>query len=256
VRLAVEALTVHYGRNAVLREVSLAVRAGEIVAVIGPNGAGKSTLIKAVSGVVPVRSGRTLLDGRPLADLDGAARARRIAVVPQGGYLPPAFLVDQTVLLGRTAYLGWLGRTRPEDLAAVDGALADTGLTDLRHRAVSELSGGEHQRVLLARALAVQAPVLLLDEPTAHLDLTHQAAIFTLITSLAREKDLAVLMVMHDLNHAAAFADRIVLIAGGEIRAEGTPEAVLTPENLTGVYGVRVQVVPHPFRPKPLVLME
>jgi iron complex transport system ATP-binding protein len=253
--LAIRDLTVRYGKYAALLDVSLEVRPGEIVAVIGPNGAGKSTLVKAISGVVPAYSGQMLLDGRPLDEMDGAVRARRIAVVPQGGYLPPAFEVEQTVLLGRTPYLGWLGRSRPEDRAAVETALADTGLLALRTRPVSELSGGEHQRVLLARALAAHAPVLLLDEPTAHLDIAHQAAIFRLVTALAAEKALAVLMVVHDLNHAAAFADRIVLLAGGEVRAEGSPEAVLTGPTLSSVYGPGVQVVPHPARPIPLVLL-
>jgi len=253
--LEIRDLTVYYGRRAALKDVSLRVRTGEIVAVIGPNGAGKSTLIKAISGVVPMRSGQVRLDEQPLDRMEGSARARQIAVVPQGGFLPPAFLVEQTVLLGRTPYLGWLGRARAEDQAAAETALADTGLTGLRTRTVSELSGGEHQRVLLARALAAQAPVLLLDEPTTHLDLAHQATIFNLVTALAAEKRLAVLMVMHDLNHAAAFADRIVLIAEGVVWADGSPEEVLTQENLSGVYGIPVQIVPHPRRRIPLVLM-
>ena len=254
--LEIRDLTVYYGRRPALREVSLDVRPGEILAVIGPNGAGKSTLVKAVSGVVPVRSGQIRLDRRPLGDLAGPARARRIAVVPQAAYLPPAFIVEQTVLLGRTPYLGWLGRTRPEDRSVVEAALAETGLTGLRGRSISELSGGEHQRVLLARALAAEAPVLLLDEPAAHLDLAHQAAIFSLVTALAADKGLAVLMVVHDLNHAAAFANRIVLIAEGAVRAEGSPEDVLTAENLSAVYGIGVHIRPHPLRRIPLVLME
>ncbi|HUF37434.1 MAG TPA: ABC transporter ATP-binding protein [Anaerolineales bacterium] len=254
--LEIHNLTVYYGRHPALQSVSLALRPGEIAAVIGPNGAGKSTLVKAISGAVPVRAGRLTLDGRPLESLSGPERARRIAVVPQGGHLPPAFTVEQTVLLGRTPYLGWLGRAGPGDLEAVETALAETGLTGLRERVVSELSGGEHQRVLLARALAARAPILLLDEPAAHLDLAHQAAIFRQVTRLSSEKDLAVLMVMHDLNQAAAYADRILLLAAGEIRADGTPEEVLTRVNLADAYGVNVQIVPHPLRKIPLVLLE
>ena len=253
--LSIEHLNVSYGENRVLQDVSLQIGAGEIAAVIGPNGAGKSTLVKAISGVVAADSGRIELAGQQADALDGVARARLAAVVPQGGYLPPAFTVAHPVLLGRTPYLGWLGRTRPGDLEAVEKALGETALLPLRERFVGELSGGEQQRVLLARALAQEAPVLLLDEPTAHLDLRHQAGILRLVRQLAREKELAVLMVVHDLNHAGMFADRVALLVDGRKLGDGPPEDVLTQAQLRAAYGEDVVLGRQPENWSPLCLL-
>lgn len=254
--LNISNLNVSYGEKRVLKDLSLAVRAGEIVAVIGPNGAGKSTLVKAISGVLTPESGRIELAGQQADELDGAGRARLASVVPQGGYLPPAFTVAHTVLLGRTPYLGWLGRAGPSDILAVERALEETALQPLQDRFIGELSGGEQQRVLLARALAQEAPVLLLDEPTAHLDLHHQAGILRRVARLAREKELAVLMVVHDLNHAGMFADRVALLVDGQKLGDGSPEEVLTHERLSAVYGEDLVVARHPGSGGPLVLLE
>lgn len=252
--LKIENLQVGYGRRAVLKGIDLAVAAGEVAALIGPNGAGKTTLMRAVSGVLPAQGGQVLVDGVELAKLSPAQRAGRMAVVPQAHDLPGAFSVRQTVLLGRTPYLGWLGRARPEDERAVDWALERTRLASLKDRCIGELSGGEQQRVLLARALAQDTPILLLDEPTAHLDLQHQSILLNLVQELAREHNLAVLMALHDLNLAALYTSRVALLVNGKIQAAGAPDQVLTPEILTRAYQVPVHVVAHPDYGTPLVL--
>jgi iron complex transport system ATP-binding protein len=234
--------------------VSLEAKAGQVVALIGPNGSGKSTLLRAVSGVLPIDSGDVRVDGRSLAALSTMERARTMAVVPQARNMPPAFGVYESILLGRTPYLGWLGRAGAGDHARVQHALEQTDMTSLANRMVGELSGGEQQRVLLARALAQDTPVLLLDEPTTHLDLQHREGLVRLVRELAKAKKLAVLMILHDLNMASLYADRVSVLVEGEIEASGSPMEVLTEKVLSGVYGVPVHVIPHPQYGKPLIL--
>ena len=252
--LKIEHLTVAYDGRLVLRDVSFGVRSGEVVALVGPNGAGKSTLIRAVSGVVPLRQGDVRINGSLLSSLSTMERARYLAVVPQARSLPPAFSVYETVLLGRTPHLGWLGRSGPQDRERVQYALEHTQMLTLADRPVGELSGGEQQRVLLARALAQDTPVLLLDEPTTHLDLQHRESLIRLIRDLAVNKGLAILMVLHDLNLAALYSDRVALLVEGCLRAIGAPSEVITGEGLSDVYGIPVRVIPHPDYGSPLVL--
>ena len=252
--LEVESLTVSYGKRKVLEGVSLSVKPGEILVIIGPNGAGKSTLIRALSGTLPHEHGAVRVDGRDISAFNTSQRARQIAVVPQARNLPAAFTVYQSVLLGRTPYLGWMGMTGERDRQLTQHALESTCCEDLADRGVGELSGGEQQRVLLARALAQNTPVLLLDEPTTHLDLQHQSGLLNLVRDLANRQNLAVLMALHDLNLASIYADRVALLVAGRIRIIGTPAEVLTEEVLTRVYRVPVHVVPHPDYGSPLVL--
>jgi ABC-type cobalamin/Fe3+-siderophores transport system ATPase subunit len=252
--LKIEHLTVAYDARLVLRDVSFGVESGEVVALVGPNGAGKSTLIRAVSGVVPLRQGDVRINGSLLSSLSTMERARYLAVVPQARSLPPAFSVYETVLLGRTPHLGWLGRAGPQDRERVRYALEHTQMLALADRPVGELSGGEQQRVLLARALAQDTPVLLLDEPTTHLDLQHRESLIRLIRDLAVNKGLAILMVLHDLNLAALYSDRVALLVEGRLRAIGAPSEVVTAERLSEVYGIPVRVIPHPDYGSPLVL--
>ncbi len=252
--LKIENLTVAYGSRRILHSVSLDVETGEIVTLIGPNGAGKSTLIRAVSGVVPIEGGEISIEGQSLRQLSTSERARRLAVVPQARNLPPAFTVYESILLGRTPYLGWFGRTSPADHERVRNALERTQMLPLAERRVGELSGGEQQRVLLARALAQDTPVMLLDEPITHLDLQHRERLIRLIRDLATHKELAVLMVLHDLNLAAMYADRIALLVEGRLEAMGTPAEVLTESTLQRVYQIAVHVIPHPEYGVPLVL--
>ncbi len=252
--ITVQSLSVAYQERLVLQHLDLTVEKGEILVVVGPNGAGKSTLVRAISGVLPPRAGNIWVDGRDLWRLSPSGRARLMAVVPQARQLPAAFTVYQTVLLGRTPYLSWLGNAGQRDHAAVLLALERTRLSQLAMRRVGELSGGEQQRVLLARALAQEAPILLLDEPTTHLDLHHQSSFLNLVRTLARKQNLTVLMVLHDLNLAGLYADRVALLAEGRLFAMGKAGEVLTAENLRAVYGVPVTVIPHPQYGTPLVL--
>jgi iron complex transport system ATP-binding protein len=253
--LTIEGLSVSYSQHRVLHQVSLEVHTGEVLALIGPNGAGKSTLVRAASGVLPVEAGSVRADGRDLLSLPPMERARCMAVVPQAVTLPPAFTVWETVLLGRTPYLNFLGQTSAKDMEIGRAALARVDALELAERRVGELSGGEQQRVLLARALAQSTPILLMDEPTTHLDLQHQVALMETAHSLAHADNLSVLVALHDLNLAARYADRLALLVSGEIRATGTAQQVLEPGVIAAAYGLQVDVIPHPFAEGvPLVL--
>ncbi|NIS82971.1 MAG: ATP-binding cassette domain-containing protein [Anaerolineales bacterium] len=246
--------TIGYDARVVLREVSLGVTSGEILGVVGPNGVGKSTLVKAASGVLFPIEGQVLIDKQSLSELSAAERARSLAVVPQAAHLPGAYCALDVVLMGRTPFLSWLGREGKTDYEIAFKAMRRTGISHLAGRPVGELSGGEQQRVLIAQALAQTPSVLLLDEPTAHLDLKHQDEVLQLIRSLATEGDLAVLLTLHDLNLVARFTDRVALLSDGRVRKEGLPSEVLTADELAAVYGITIQVTDHPIHGTPLVL--
>lgn len=252
--LNISNLQVAYGEHVVLNDVSLLVARGEILALIGPNGAGKTTIIRAVSGTLPAVSGKVVIDGKSVTQLSTTARARLMAVVPQARQMGGAYTVRQAVMMGRTAYMSWLGRESMDDLKAVDQALEQTHLVAFSDRQIAKLSGGEQQRVLLARALAQSTPVLLLDEPTNHLDLRHQINLLRLVKKLVREKKLAVIFAMHDLNLVSAIADKVALLVDGEINAMGTPGEVLTCEIISHAYGVDVEVVQHPKSGVPMII--
>lgn len=252
--LQAENLSVAYHGRPVLKNITFGMQKGEILALVGPNGSGKSTLIRALSGILPVSSGTIRLSGRLMSGFGPAERARQIAVVPQGIQLPPAFTALETVLFGRTPYLNFLGQLSADDERIARDSLERVDTLSLAERRVGELSGGEQQRVLLARALAQCTPILLLDEPTSHLDLQHQMTLMELVYKLARECELTVLVALHDLNLAARYAERIALLENGELRFIGTPAEILTEETLSRVYGWPVQVVKHPFNGTPLVL--
>ncbi|HEV7900148.1 MAG TPA: ABC transporter ATP-binding protein [Planosporangium sp.] len=227
----------------VLHGADLDVGAGEWVTVIGPNGAGKSTLLRAVGGLLPF-TGSIALFGTPIAGLRRRERARLVATVPQSPAVPPGMAVLDYVLLGRTPYIPALGRESSADLEVVHGVLERLDLAGFAPRPLARLSGGERQRVFLARALAQGATLLLLDEPTAALDIGHQQEVLELVDELRRDRGLTVLTTMHDLSVAGEYADRLVLLAGGRVAAAGTPEEVLTEEILAAHYGARIRVIP------------
>ncbi|HJS20949.1 MAG TPA: heme ABC transporter ATP-binding protein [Anaerolineales bacterium] len=253
--LKIQNVSVSYGSRRILHDVSLDVQSGEVLALIGPNGAGKSTLIRAVSGVIPY-TGSIRTNGDDFMSLSPMQRARVIATVPQAVSMPPAYTVWETVLLGRTPYLGFLGQPSENDEEITRQSLGRVSALPFSDRRVGELSGGEQQRVLLARALCQSTPILLLDEPTAHLDLQYQVNLLELVTELAHKDNLAVLIALHDLNLAAHYADRIALMVAGNIKAMGNAKEVLQPELIQEAYCLPVQVVQHPFLDVPLVLPE
>jgi ABC-type cobalamin/Fe3+-siderophores transport system ATPase subunit len=242
--LKVQSLFVAYGSRLILQDISLELAPGTILGLIGPNGAGKSTLIRTMSGVLPVQSGQIIVNDLPLDKLSPAQCARWVAVVPQARNLPPAFSGFETVALGRTPYLNWLGQISTKDKAIIYEAMERTATLDLADRMVGELSGGEQQRLLIARALAQSAPIMLLDEPTSHLDLQYQFSLLDLVFDLAKKDNLTILMALHDLNLVARYADQVALLVGGKIQEIGTPDQVLTSSQLSQAYHVKLNVIP------------
>jgi iron complex transport system ATP-binding protein len=233
-------LTAGYGDRPVLHNVSLEVRAGEMVAIVGPNGAGKSTLLKILGGALTPWSGTVEVEGRPLGDYDRRALARRLALVAF------RFTVLEIVLMGRAPHLGAFHFETRHDLEIAHAALDRFDLLGLARRPIQELSGGERKRVFLARALAQAPHVALLDEPTAFLDLKHVAEIFARFRELRIERAMAVVATLHDLNAAALHADRVLLMKDGAVAGYGTPEAVFTAGNLRAVYETEVHVGRNP----------
>ena len=233
-----DGVTVLYRRRAALRDVSLTIDAGERVAIIGPNGAGKSTLLRVVAGLLRPAAGTVELAGMRLDRLDRIAIARRLAVVPQLPTLPFATSVEEVVALGRLPHEHPIRGMRPGDRAAVAAAIDRVGVGHLLGRDARELSLGERQLVLLAMAVAQAAPVLLLDEPTVHLDLRHQVEVMDLVGDLNVRDGTTILAVLHDVALAAHFFPRLVLLDRGRIVADGPPADVLTPDRIREVFGV------------------
>lgn len=253
--LEAQELVAGYDARDVLRGVSLQLSAGEFLGVIGPNGSGKSTLIKALTGILPLRQGSVHLAGRPLQAYSSREHARLVAVVPQPSVPVFAFTVREMVEMGRHPHLGRFTSLGETDRRSVDEAITLTDISHLQQRTVDQLSAGELQRVTIARALAQNPQVLLLDEPTAHLDIGHQMEVFALLVRLSRERHLAVLCISHDLNLAAEYCHRLLLFSEGRIVAEGDPTSVVTEELLRAVYGTLVRVQASPVSGQPVVLV-
>lgn len=239
-------ISVRFGDRDVLRDVSLTANAGEIVALLGPNGAGKTTLLRTLNGTVAARQGEVALDGSPLDSLSRREIAKSIAVVAQENETKFPITVLEFVLAGRFAHGAAFGWETPEDIDAAERALQSCDLEVFGGRLMNELSGGERQRVVLARALAAETRVLLLDEPTANLDLAHQALMFKLVRDRCRSRGVTAVVITHDLNLASGFANRVVLLKDGTVVASGPPEDVLTEENVRRVYDVKVLLDRHP----------
>ena len=244
--LEIRSLSAAYENVLALNNVTLSLRRGEILGLIGPNGSGKTTLIRVLSGILKPKEGKVLINNLDITSYSPPQRARVLAVVPQARHLGGAFSVEQTVLLGRTAYLGFLGRPSKKDLEKTAWAMEQTSVDHLAKRKLAEISGGEQQRVLLARALAQDTPVLLLDEPTNHLDLRYQVSLLSLLKSLVKQQNLTVLMALHDLNQVAGNADRVALLVEGRLHSVGFPEEVLIPEFIQEAYQTQVETILHP----------
>ncbi|HIY67608.1 MAG TPA: ABC transporter ATP-binding protein [Candidatus Agrococcus pullicola] len=229
-----------YGKREVLQDVSFSVPDGRFAALLGPNGSGKSTLVKVIAQVHKSAGGEVLLNGREASTLTRREHAREVGYVPQSGEAPFDLTVREAVLLGRTPHFGMAPRTA--DWRKVDEAIELLGLAELVDRNMSELSGGQQQRALIARAIAQDTRILVLDEPTSALDLRYQIETLQLVRRVTREHGITALIAIHDLNHAARFCDQIVLLHGGKIVSDGTPEEALQSDTLGNVYGLPVKV--------------
>lgn len=240
--LAAEGIVCGYDGEDVLRGVTLSVARGEFVGLIGPNGSGKSTLLRALTGVLPLRAGRVLLQGHPLATYSRRQMAQKIAVVPQlsGSIFP--FTVRDYVMMGRTPYVGRLQFLRSDDIEIGQQAMALTDIGYLADRPITDLSGGERQRATIARAVAQQTEILLLDEPTAFLDLNHQREIFELLRRFNAHQDMTIICVSHDLNLAAQYCPRIVVLQDGVVYDDGPGSQIVSEQMVRQVYGAPVQV--------------
>jgi iron complex transport system ATP-binding protein len=227
----------------VLRGVTLTGRGGEAIAVVGPNGTGKTTLLRCLAGIVTPREGRVTLDGEAVGSLSRTEAARRIAVVPQVTETMFPFTVREIVALGRTARLGVLGNAGPEDLRAVEAALAEMDLATLADARIDRVSGGERQRAVVAMALAQGTDVLLLDEPTTHLDPAHQRAMLAHARELARRRGILVVAVLHDLNLASAFSTRTVVLHAGRVLRDAPPHEALDAPTISAVFGDGLRVI-------------
>lgn len=247
-------LTVHYGKRIALDGLDISLETGRVMGVIGPNGAGKTTLIRALSGTVPITKGEILLNGKNVIEFSPSERARSMAVVPQARGLPPAFTGWEMVLMGRTPYLNWLGQVSEGDEEIAKSAMEKTDTWDLRDRRIGELSGGEQQSLLLARALTQKAPLLLLDEPTTHLDLHHQISLLDQVRRLAKQEGLTVIAILHDLNLVSRFADHILLLLDGKVRAFGRSSTIMKPALLQEAFQVPLNILKDPRWRFPIVI--
>ncbi len=249
----VKSISFRYQENWALQDVSFRVEKGEFVGVIGPNGSGKTTLLKLLYRLFSPQRGEILFKRVPLKKMDRADLAKRIAVVAQETHLLFPFSVLETVLMGRSPYLGHLMFESEKDLEMAKRAMEWTEVLSFSERSMDALSGGERKRVFIARALAQEPEVILLDEPTSNLDIHHQMDFLELILTLNRERGLTIVMASHDMNIASEFCDRLILLQGGRIYKMGTPEEVITKENIENVYGCEVLIDRNPFSGMPRI---
>ena len=252
--LAAEELTLGYGERTVIEGLDLTVPAGAITAIVGANASGKSTLLRSMSRLLAPRAGQVLLDGRAVHRMPAKELARTLGLLPQSPLAPEGITVADLVGRGRHPHQGIFSRWNREDDLAVAAALEATQTTELAERAVDELSGGQRQRVWIAMALAQQTDLLLLDEPTTFLDVSHQIEVLDLLTDLNRRRGTTIVMVLHDLNLAARYADHLVALESGRIHAAGDPSGVLTEDCVRAVFGLESRVVVDPVSGKPLML--
>jgi ABC-type cobalamin/Fe3+-siderophores transport system ATPase subunit len=253
-RLSGEKLTLGYAETKVLQDIDVSIPDGRITAMIGPNGSGKSTLLKALGRIIQPAKGAVYLDGKEIAQMSGRAVAQKLALLPQSPISPDGLTVRQLCRFGRHPHKGMLSRPSRHDEEMVETALAATGLTELSERPLDRLSGGQRQRAWIAMALAQETAILLLDEPTTYLDIAHQFDVLELLKELNVKHARTVVMVVHDLNHAAQYADHIIAVADRGIHAAGSPAELLTPSLIKSVFGIEAHIIPHPVNGTPLCL--
>jgi iron complex transport system ATP-binding protein len=252
--LAAHNLAVGYLERQVIDGLSLNIRQGQITALVGPNGSGKSTLLKTLARLLKPASGTVLLDGKAIHTLSTTQVARQMAILPQGPGAPPGLTVRELVEQGRYPHVGALRMLGRQDHEAIQQALVLTNMTDFIHRPLDNLSGGERQRAWIALTLAQDTPTLLLDEPTTFLDIGHQLEVLELVQRLNRERGMTIVLVLHDLNQAARYADRMVVLNQGAMVADGAPRDVLTVPLLADVFGVQVNIITDPASGTPVCL--
>jgi len=255
VDILIDGVVCSYGSHLVISGLSLQVERGDFLGIIGPNGSGKTTLLRTIARVLEPSAGRVVFMGKDVYQMSARELARKMAVLGQEHSAEYDFTVHEVVLMGRTPHLGRFQGERKHDLQIAEHAMRVTNVLHLKDRLITELSGGERQRVMIARALAQEPEVLLLDEPTAYLDVGHQTEILSIIRRLNATSQLTVIGVFHDLNLASEYCDKLVLLDRGRIRALGDPFSVLTAENISAAYGSTAVVSRHPFLPKPHVLV-
>lgn len=253
-RLQARNVTIGYDDRPVVRDLSLDVVGGSVTAIIGPNGCGKSTLLRTMARLMSPSSGQVLLDGKAISSVSTKEVARRMALLPQTPIAPDGLRVADLIARGRHPHQKWFQQWSPEDEAAVDEALAWTDISDLKNRSLDRLSGGQRQRAWIAMALAQDTGLLLLDEPTTYLDLAHQVEVLDLVARLNQERGRTVVMVLHDLNLAARYADVIVVMHQGQIVAKGAPTDVFTSAMLSEVFGLSADVLPDPRTGLPIIV--
>ncbi len=256
IKIEVQNISLGYFHKEVLRDITFEVLPGEMVGIIGPNGCGKSTVIRALTRIISPYQGRILLDGKDIVSISRREMACMVGVVPQMPLLPSAFTAFEVVVMGRNPHLGLFQYEGPREMDIARQAMKKTMTLGLSTRRVGELSGGEIQCLLIARVLVQETKAILLDEPTANLDIGRQVEILNLIKVLCLKNNLAVLAALHDLNLASQYCDRLVLISNGRVHAQGIPSEVITSQNIKEVYGTDSCVYSHPANGLPAVLVK
>ncbi|NQT74600.1 MAG: ABC transporter ATP-binding protein [Chloroflexi bacterium] len=253
--LKLENISLGYGKQTILTDINLSVERGEMLGVIGPNGSGKSTLIRGICRLLVPRNGRVFVDGKDVAGISRSELARIVAVVPQTPNLPDTFTAFEIVLMGRTPHLGRFRFEGNRDFDIAWKAMEITNTQSFAERTMGQLSGGQKQLLTIARALAQEPKLILLDEPTAHLDINYQVETLDFVKGLCFKQNIAAVAVLHDLNLAAQYCDRLVLLSGGKIHAEGSSQEVITEQYIKEVYGANVCVYPHPVNSLPTTVI-
>ena len=254
VRLRAEGVELGYGDRTIVENLDLDVLPGRVTTVIGPNGCGKSTVLRALGRLLPTRSGQVLLDGRQIDRTPTKEVARVLGVLPQSPLAPEGLTVGDLVARGRHPHQAWYRQWSGDDERAVADSLAWTGLSDLADRPVDELSGGQRQRAWISMALAQETDLLLLDEPTTFLDLAHQVDVLELVRRLQSEAGRTVVMVLHDLNLAARYADQLVFVADGKVRERGAPETMMRSDLIEEVFNVTAEIIIDPVHKRPICI--